>query len=165
MSHSKVVLVGNAGSGKSALRQLIQAHTRSAASEGTGTFSPEYSPTLGAVSVRARAGSARLCDIGCSGDADSRVLHLVGADVAVVFFSTVDPTSFDALGWWCSEVQEVSPDAKFVFVATHIDVRPLDSRQRRRVVSLAATLDAPVFAISSLTGEGVEDLTAHLASL
>lgn len=88
------------------------------------------------------------------------------ADIAVIAFSTTEPSSFDSLQDRISNVKDYTgKDTKIIIVATKIDSSESDKDQIKRGENFAKDIDACFFAVSSKTGENISKLENKIQSI
>ncbi|KAI8814161.1 P-loop containing nucleoside triphosphate hydrolase protein [Cladochytrium replicatum] len=157
----KVVIIGSAGSGKTALIQRLVSNT----------FSPEYQQTFGAdltvkvISDRFDAQRMTFHLWCCGGHERYRALleqFYKDAYAALICFDMLSTTSFQEVSFWYNEMRRVAPDATVILVGTKFDDADNIAVKVPDAVKLAKEWGAAFKTVSSKTGNNVNELFQDL---
>ncbi len=157
----KVVLVGEAAAGKSALAQRL----------GYDSFSPHTLPTIGIDFIRVRRPAYRMHLWDTAGQERYRSIISSYYRIGEVLVAVVDSTEEEqeqeqALDYWRQQCAEHNPDGLFAVVATKADLPPAqDQTEEGRVQAWCEERGVPYFLTSACTGECIEEAFAELVRL
>ncbi|KAJ3414532.1 Ras- protein Rab-26 [Chytridiales sp. JEL 0842] len=154
----KVVVVGSAGAGKTALV------TRAV----NNTFAPDYFQTFGAdLMVKTTTDSKKYSlQIWCCGGHERyRALldqFYSNAHAALLCFDMLNPASFAELGFWYNEIKRSAPSALIILVGTKSDEADSVAIKPSDAIKQAAEWNVEFRAVSSKTGTNVNELFEFL---
>ncbi|KAF0293212.1 Ras-related protein Rab-34 [Amphibalanus amphitrite] len=162
---SKAIVLGDSGVGKTSLvnrfcHQVFDSNYK--ATVGVD-FEVERFDVLGvpfSLQVWDTAGQERFKSIAAS--------YYRGARAAVICFDVTDLMSLSHAAQWCHDVLEANPVPPLLFlVGTKQDLasRPALEHARETAVSMAETLGAELWLVSSRTGANVDALFCRVAGL
>ena len=152
----KIVLVGNAGVGKTC---VVRKAT-------VGIFDPDSEPTLGAsytaktVSINNEEMRLQIWDTAGQEKYRSMTpMYYQNSHVCLLLYSVTDRSSFDSIDEWIESLkQEADPSIVIYIVGNKIDL------EAERLVSTsegemkAQNLNVSFYEVSALTGSGINDL-------
>ncbi|KAL0231696.1 hypothetical protein GEMRC1_011100 [Eukaryota sp. GEM-RC1] len=161
----KVVLVGDAGTGKTSLIQRFTRHS----------FNPSYSSTVG-IDFFSKSiyfsdrDSVQLLLWDTAGQEKFSALvpsYLRDCSAAIIVFDVTDRKSYDnALSKWLTSVQdEQNDDILVVLVGNKVDLSTQRVISTSELSSKASSLEIPYFECSARIGLNVKDLFQNVALL
>ncbi|KAI8915357.1 P-loop containing nucleoside triphosphate hydrolase protein [Powellomyces hirtus] len=154
----KVVVVGSASSGKSALVQRAL----------TNTYTNQYLQTFGAdlcVKTTSEKNKSSLKIWCCGGHERYRALleqFFVGASAVILCFDMLSTQSFQELPFWYNEFKRNSPDALAIIVGTKSDDADSIKVPVQDALKQAKEWSVEFRAVSSKTGMNVTELFDHV---
>jgi len=158
--HAKVILLGDAGVGKTCfLKKFVE-----------DTFQTNHIVTIGVdykeKTIERSKFSVRLHLWDTAGEERFRSFStsiFANSDACFLFYDVADKTTFDNLSVWKTMVEKINPSLLTVLVGTKLDMQT-GSRKvpKEDAVKLAQTWGVQLFEISAKSGENIEPLIVAL---
>ncbi|KAH6562719.1 hypothetical protein BASA50_007437 [Batrachochytrium salamandrivorans] len=156
----RVIVIGSAGCGKSA---LIQRYINN-------TFQTEYRQTFGADLYVKNTNEHKKYSMQiwcCGGHERYRTLldqFYVDINVALVCFDLQNPDSFKEVEFWYNELKRAAPDALVTLVGTKAEDMDNTAVKIQDAMKVAKDWNMDFKAVSSKTGLNIEELFSQVVS-
>lgn len=159
----KIVLIGNAGVGKTCI--VRQVTTQVFNSNTESTLGATYSSKV----VNADGHDVRLQIWDTAGQEKYRgmaPMYFRDANAAIITYSITDKDSFNGVDEWVSSLHEhASSDVNILLVANKDDLEDQRVVQRKEGEDKASSIGCPFYEVSAKTGIGIQDIFIDAAKI